>query len=58
MSQQYIGAVVILLISLLKIFKVDIAESDVTTVVTGLVALWVAFRRYQNGDINVFGSAK
>lgn len=56
MSQQYIGAIVILLISLLKLFKVEVAESDVTTVVTGAVACWVAYKRYQKGDITLFGS--
>ncbi len=58
MSQQYAGALVILLMSVLKLLGVSIAETEVATIVTGFVALWVAFRRHQQGDITVGGTRK
>lgn len=54
-SQQYIGSIVILLISLLKVFKIDIGNEELTTIITGGVALWVAIKRFQKGDITVAG---
>lgn len=56
MSQEYSASLVIVLISVLKLLKVDITESEVTTIVTGLLALWAAIRRFQKGDINIFGA--
>lgn len=56
MSQEYSASLVILLMSVLKLLKVDIAESEVTAIVTGLLALWVAIRRFNKGDINIFGA--
>lgn len=56
MSQQYIGSIVILLVSLLKMFKIDIGNEELTAILTGAVALWVAIRRYKQGDITVVGS--
>lgn len=56
MSQQYIGSIVVLLISLLKMFKIDIGNEELTAIITGAVALWVAIRRYKQGDISVVGS--
>lgn len=54
-SQQYIGSIVILLISLLKMFKIDIGNDELTAIITGGIALYVAIKRYQKGDINVAG---
>lgn len=58
MSQEYIGALVIALVAVLKLFKIEVASDEVTTVVTGLVALYVAFRRYSKGDITALGARK
>lgn len=58
MSQEYTGALVILLVSILKLFKVELGNEEVTTIVTGFVALWVAIRRYSKGDITVGGTRK
>lgn len=58
MSQQYIGSLVILLVSVLKIFKIELGNDEVTAIVTGIVAIWVAIRRYQQGDITVVGARK
>ncbi len=54
-SQEYLGAIVILLVQVLKMFGVELATEEVTTIVTGVVALWVAIRRYSKGDISMGG---
>jgi len=58
MSNEYVGAIVILFVSLLKLFNIELGNEEVTTIVTGLVAMWVAFRRYQRGDITTLGARK
>lgn len=58
MSQEYIGALVILLMSALKLLNINLANEEVTAIVTGVVALWVAVRRFQRGDIKVSGVRK
>lgn len=54
-SQEYLGAIVILLVQVLKMFGVELATEEVTTIVTGVVALWVAIKRYSKGDISMGG---
>lgn len=58
MSQEYAGALAIMLVSILKIFHIEIANDVIAGLVTGAIALWVAIRRYQRGDITVVGSRK
>jgi len=58
MSQEWIGGVVILLVSVLSAFGVKIGSEEVTSVVTGLLALWVIIRRVMKKDITVFGVRK
>ena len=54
-SQEYLGAIVILLVQVLSLFGVELAKEEVTTIVTGAVALWVAIKRFQKGDISLGG---
>lgn len=54
-SQEYIGAVVILIISVLKIFGIEIANDVMTGLVTGLVALYVAILHKKANNISVLG---
>ena len=58
MSQQYVGSIVILFVSALSLLGIKVGNEEITGLVTGLVALWVAFRRYQQGDITVGGARK
>ena len=58
LSQEYIGSLVIVLITVLKIFKIELASDEVTAIVTGAVALYVAIRRFSKGDITVGGLRK
>ncbi len=58
MSQQFIGSIAILLVSVLKLLKIDIGNDELVTILTGFAALWVAIRRYKQGDITAIGSRK
>ena len=58
MSQEYIGAIVVVLVSLLGLFKIEIGNEVLTALITGIVGVWVAVRRYQKGDINKLGVRK
>lgn len=57
-SQEYISALAILLVSILKAFGVNIGNDEVVTILTGALALWVAVRRYNKGDIKMSGVRK
>jgi hypothetical protein len=58
MSQEYISALVILIVSTLKVFDLEIASEAVEGLIVGLLALWIAIRRYTKGDITVLGVKK
>ena len=55
MSQEVIGAVVILLMSVLQMLGVVIERDAIAGIVTGIVAIWIWYRRVQKGDVNAFG---
>ena len=54
-STEYSGAIAIVVVSILKMFGVEIANDIVAGLVVGVVALWIAFRRKARGDINALG---
>jgi hypothetical protein len=58
MSQEYISAIVVLLVSVLGLFKIQVGNEVITALVTGVLGLWIAIRRYQKGDITVGGIRK
>ena len=58
MSQEYISAVAIILVSLLGLFKIQVGNDVVTALITGILGIWVAIRRYQKGDITMGGVRK
>lgn len=55
MSQEYVGAIVILIVSVLKVFKVEVENSAIEGIIIGAIALWVAVRRVKKGDITPLG---
>lgn len=57
-SQEYISALAILLVSILKTFGVNIGNDEIISILTGALALWVAIRRYNKGDITMGGIRK
>jgi len=55
MSQEYIGAIVIVLVSIFKMFGIEIQNEVLAGLLTGVIGVWVAVRRYQKKDINLLG---
>lgn len=58
MSQQYLSALAIILVSVLKIFGIEIGNDVITSLLVGAFAVWVAIRRHAQGDITVAGVKK
>ena len=58
MSQEYVSALVVVLIGVLGLLKIQVAPETVTALVTGVLGLWIAIRRYQKGDIKLSGVRK
>ena len=54
-SQEYIGALALVLISILKIFNLEIPSDAITGIITGGIAIYIAFRRLKKGDITLLG---
>jgi len=58
MSQEYIASLAVILVSLLGVFKIEIGSEVITALLTGILGVWVAVRRYQKNDINIVGVRK
>lgn len=58
MSQEYTGALAIVLVTVLRLFGIELASDMATSLAVGAVALWVAIRRYKKGDITIVGSRR
>jgi len=58
MSQEYILSLVLVLGSILKAFGIEIENSVLEGVIAGVIAIWIAVRRFKKGDINVLGVKK
>lgn len=55
MSNEYISAIVILIVTILKALNIEVASDAVSGLVTGVLAIWIAYKRYSKGDITVLG---
>lgn len=58
MSQEYIGALAIVLVGVLKLFNIEVGTETISTVIMAVAAIWVAIRRYSKGDITIVGARK
>jgi cadmium resistance protein CadD (predicted permease) len=58
LSQEYIGAIALLVVSLLQAFGIVVEQNAIVGIISGVLAVWVAVRRYQKGDITVLGGKK
>ena len=58
LSQEYVGAIVLVIVSILKAFGIELANDAVQGIVMGLIAVWIAIRRYQKKDITLLGVRK
>lgn len=54
-SHEYISAIVLVVVGVLKAFGIEIASDAVTGIITGVIAIYIAFRRFQKGDITPLG---
>ena len=57
-SKEYISATVVLIVALLQIFKIEVAPDAITGIISGVLALYLAFKRFQKNDINILGMKK
>jgi hypothetical protein len=58
MSQEYAGAIVLVIGALLKVFGIEVASDAIQGIVVGVIAVWIAIRRFQKGDIKLSGVRK
>lgn len=54
-SHEYIGSIVLLIVGVFKMFGIELPSEALTGIITGGIALWIAIRRYQKGDITTLG---
>lgn len=57
-SQEYIGAVALLIVGILKAFGIEIANDAIAGILTGGVALFIAIKRFKKGGISLSGIKK
>lgn len=55
MSQEYILSLVLVIGSILKAFHIELENSVLEGIIAGVIALWIAIRRYSKGDITIAG---
>lgn len=58
LSKEYLSAIVVLIVAVLQIFKIEVAPDAITGIITGVLALYLAFKRFQRGNINIVGVRK
>lgn len=54
-SQEYVGAIALLVISTLQTFGIVVEQDAVAGIIAGVISIWIAVRRYQKGDISIGG---
>lgn len=57
-SQEYILSIVLVLGGVLKIFGIELENTVIEGLVGGVIALWIAIRRFKKGDITIGGFRK
>lgn len=55
---SYLGAVALVIVAILKGFGIEIANDVVTGIVTGVVALWIAFKQKTEKNLTIGGLRK
>ena len=62
MSQTYISALVIILVTILPKLGVQIGSEELTSLIQAVLVLasgaYIMYRRYQTGDIKITGGRK
>lgn len=61
-SPTYVSALVIVIVAVLNLFKVNVSQTDIESIITPLVTaiagIIVLYRRYQKGDLTLVGKIK
>jgi len=61
-SPTYISAIVVVLVSIFRFFKIDLKSEELTPIIESLViaisGIVVLVRRYQKGDLTLLGIRK
>ena len=61
-STTYISSVIIILVSILNAFKINIGTAELTPVIEGLVTgiggLYIIWKKWKNGEITASGVRK
>jgi hypothetical protein len=58
MSSEYITSLAIVLVGVLKLFKIDIGTEIISALIISILGVYGAFKRYQKGDITIGGFRK
>ncbi len=58
MSQEYLLSIVLVLGGVLKAFGIEIENTALEGTITGVIAIWIAVRRFSKGDIKISGVRK
>jgi hypothetical protein len=54
-SQEYLGAIALLIVGILKAFGIEVANDAIAGILTGGIALFLAIKRHKRGDIGLSG---
>lgn len=61
-STTYISSVVIILVSILQAFKINIGSEELTPIlegfITGIGGLYIIWKKWKNGEITALGVRK
>lgn len=58
MSQEFLGAIALVAYGVLKAFGIELENGVLEGILSGVVALWIAYRRHSKGDITPLGFRK
>lgn len=58
MSKEYIASLAVVLVGVLKLFKVEIGTEVISALIIAALGLFQAIKRYQRGDITIGGVRK
>ena len=58
MSQTYVAVLIVIITQLFPTITSVELNTTITTLVTIGSGIWILFRRYQAGGINIFGARK
>jgi len=58
LDSSYIGALAILVVSLLKVFGVEVGNEAIAGIITGVVAIFIAYKQKTEKNLTIGGVRK